>query len=100
MIRRFFDWLEDWVFEDPNTIIGLAKGMFVVGIAGVLVLGPIVYLAAKHDEKMIRECVQSGGTWQAVGTHQTTTYITVGKVVVPQTQTVTNYGCVGGRAER
>lgn len=100
MIRRFFDWLEDWTMNDPNMFIGVSKFFLVIGVVGVVILGPIFYLAAKHDEQMIRECVQAGGTWQAIGTHQTTTYITVGKVLVPQTQTVTDYGCVGGAVER
>lgn len=43
-IRRFFDWLEVWIFEDTNVLLSMGKFMFAALILFTLVFVPLAYI--------------------------------------------------------
>ena len=43
-IRRFFNWLEIWIFEDKNALLSMGKFMFAALIFFTLVFVPLAYI--------------------------------------------------------
>lgn len=93
MISEFFVKIENWI-DDESFFLTMFKFCFILAIIGGAVIAPFVIMANKESETEYRKCLDSGRGWAIVGSHQTTNMVWVGKVLIPQTHTVTDYGCL------
>lgn len=83
MSRRFFDWLQDWIFEDDNVFIGLGKIILVVVVVVGLFVAPLVYLDATAPSFSLKK-----DEWACVQSHEETHMVLVGKIWLPRTEMV------------
>lgn len=94
MIRSFLRKVEHWAFEDESFLLMLFKTTIVFGIAFSIVAFPIIIYLDTQDETEYNKCLNSGRGWAITGSHIQHSFITSGKVMIPTTTTVTEYGCV------
>lgn len=98
MITAFFVAIERWVDSGESDLLAVGKMFLVIGVALALIFGPPVWWIQRSYEAeqatAQAQCLESGGGWAIVGHHPVTTTMLVGKVVIPTTSTVTDYGCV------
>jgi hypothetical protein len=79
MIRKFFDWLEDWTMNDGNIFIGTAKLIFIIIFMISLVALPVAYVNSKQTKITLNE-----SEWHCIHTRTIITHILVGKVIAPR----------------
>lgn len=94
MIRNAVMSLERWAFDDESVLLGTSKAILIICSALAIVFAPILYCSSRQETTAENQCLRRGGGWAITGSHQQTTMMMVGKVFVPQTHTVTEYGCV------
>lgn len=83
MIRKFFEWLEEWVMDDDSTFIGIGKLLLVISIFAAIILGPFIYADATAPSFTLRK-----DEWRCIDQQMETHLVMVGKVLVPQTDMV------------
>lgn len=83
--------------DDESMLLSFAKWLLVFGVVTGLLMSPLLWYVSRAGEAAESQCLEAGGAWTVVGHHQQTTTMLVGKVLVPSTTTVTDYGCVSWR---
>lgn len=77
-MRKFFEWLEEWSFDD-NIFIGVGKMILVVGGAAFLICLPFILLNASDPHISLNKT-----DWSCARSHKTMVPMLIGKIVVPQ----------------
>jgi nitrogen fixation-related uncharacterized protein len=96
MIRRACLAIEAWV-DDESALLSIIKMMTIIALVVGLLISPFLWWvghAGNADDDEQSRCLASGGGWAIVGEHRQSTAVIVGKVVIPQTRWVSDYGCV------
>lgn len=82
-----------WDARPRDTV---AKWVMIGLIVGAVIWGVrwLVIEDAKEKAEAQAQCLASGRGWAVVGEHISTTYVMVGKVMMPIESKVKDYGCV------
>lgn len=92
MIRKFLIGVEGWM-DDESMILSIGKFLVVFFIGMMLILFPI-FLLTNQPPSDETKCLEAGNAWMITGHHQETHLVPMGKALMPQTRTVTDYGCI------
>jgi len=92
MIRKFLISVENWM-DDQSVILSMLKFFFILIIGIFLVTFPI-YFAFGRGVSEEDKCLEAGNAWMITGHHQGTRMVLVGKALMAQPYTVTDYGCL------
>lgn len=75
-MRKFFEWLGEWSFDD-NVFIGVGKLILVIGGATFLICLPFIFLDANNPHILLNKT-----DWSCARSHKTMVPMLVGKIVV------------------
>jgi hypothetical protein len=97
-MRNLLRSFERWVFDEESTILGFLK-LIVFVVAPILavfifVVGTFLWAIGADESTAMEKCHQKGGAWAVTGQRTVTGGFWSGKVWIPTTTRVTDYGCV------
>lgn len=92
MIRQWCLAIEEWT-DDDSFILSMFKFFLVFGTPCAILIAGLAFMCSRHGQSDEDRCLSSGKGWAIAGSHYATSMVMVGKVFVPQTYQVTDYGC-------